>query len=112
MPTLRFLLPGLLAAGLFGQTDQNAAPNPSALIKGAIQGITRSSLVPSAAVLPPHPIQAPFWTGRASECVVPLIELAIPGGKNYVIGRVLPPKDFGDKMLTVPDLPACTTAPN
>lgn len=112
MPALRILLPGLLATTLFAQTDQNAAPNPSALINSAIQGITRNSLVSSAPIFPSHPFQGPFWVGRASQCVVPLIEIVIPDGKNYVIGQVKPPKDFSDKMLTAPGLPACTTAPN
>jgi hypothetical protein len=43
MSSLRILLVGLLAVTLFGQTAQNAVPNPGALIDHAVQGIAEQS---------------------------------------------------------------------
>jgi hypothetical protein len=71
MSSLRILLVGLLAVTLFGQTAQNAVPNPGALIDHAVQGIARNSLVASNLVASFRPFQPPAPPASATKCAVP-----------------------------------------
>jgi hypothetical protein len=94
MSGLRIILVSLLAVTLFGQTAQNAVPNPGALIDHAVQGIARNSLVASNLVASFRPFQPPAPPASATKCAVSLLEVPIAPDKNFVITEVNPPKEL------------------
>ena len=94
----RILLPGLLALTLFGQSEDNAVPNPNTAIDRAVRGIAQRSLTASGFSLLPRPLPPPPLSGRSTNCVVSLREMPILADKNFVIGQLSPPKNFRDNM--------------
>ena len=113
MSGLLVLLPIAFAVALFGQTEQNAVPNPSALIDRAVREIGKSSLG-LARPLPTLGLnglnQPALQSGVASKCSVPLREMKIPGDKSFTIRERKPPRDFADRMAVAPEAPACPSA--
>jgi hypothetical protein len=108
MPGLRILLVGMFALTLLGQSENNAVPNPGAAIYTAVRGIVQKSLTASNLLPPARPVRRPFAPGGATNCAVPLLEMPIPAGRNFVIGQLNPPKTFVDNMVVEHGLlPAC-----
>jgi hypothetical protein len=114
MTILRVVPFVFLAVGLFGQTVDNAVPNPKVSIDQAVRAIGNISLglqpklaIPwiSAATQPPLPEKPSTFVGA---CSVPLLEMTIPDRKNFVIGRVEPPS-VNDHMSIAPRLPPCSS---
>ncbi len=106
---LRILLLIPLAVTLFGQTEQNAVPNPGDVVARAfragngILGVARPALpflvnpqIPQSDALP--------------TCSVPLREMKIPDDKNFTLKELKAPRDFTDRIATAPAIPACPTA--
>ncbi len=115
MSSFRMVPFAFLVAGLFGQTPDNAVPNPNAAIDEAVQAIGRISLglQPKLAAGWLPPVAQPPQPGRPSTsgqpCSVPLLEMPIPDGTNFVIGRVHPPS-VTDNMKITPRVPPCPSA--
>jgi hypothetical protein len=108
MSGLRILLLSMLPLTLFGQSENNAVPNPGAAIDTAVRGIVQKSLTASNLLPPALPVRRPIAPGGATNCAVPLLEMPIPDGKNFVIGQLTPPKTFIDNMVVERGLlPAC-----
>lgn len=114
---MRVLLLISVAAALFGQTEQNAVPNPSAVIDQAVRAIAKSSLglarpMPQFRLnQPAAPSDAASTASKApSKCAVPLLELKVPDGTNFTIKQVKPPQDFADHMAVAHGVPACPNA--
>jgi hypothetical protein len=99
MSSLRILLVGGFALTLFGQSENNAVPNPGAAIDTAVRGIVQKSLTASNLLPPARPVRRPIAPGRATNCAVPLLEMPIPAGTNFVIGQLNPPKTLVDDMV-------------
>jgi hypothetical protein len=115
MSSLRIVPFAWLAAGLLGQTPDNAVPNPNAAIEQAVQGIGRVSLglQPKLDAGWLHPAAQPPQPGNllitGHRCSVPLLEMQIPDRTNFVILRVEPPT-VGDNMKVTPGIPPCPGA--
>jgi hypothetical protein len=108
MSGLRTLLLGMFALTLFGQSENNAVPNPGGAIDTAVRGIVQKSLTTSNLLPPARPVGRPIAPGGATNCAVPLLEMPIPAGRNFVIGQLNPPKTFVDNMVVERGLlPAC-----
>jgi hypothetical protein len=108
MSGLRILPFGLLALTLFGQSENNAVPNPGAAIDQAVRGIIQKGLTASNSLPSPRPLAPRVLSGGATKCAIPLLETPIPADKNFVIGRLNPPKNFIDDMVVAQGLlPAC-----
>ena len=108
MSGLRILLLGMFALTLLGQSENNAVPNPGAAIDTAVPGIVQKSLTASNLLPPTHPVRRPIAPGGPTNCVVPLLEMPIPAGRNFVIGQLNPTKTFVDNMIVERGLlPAC-----
>jgi hypothetical protein len=108
MSGLRILLLGMFALTLLGQSENNAVPNPGAAINTAVRGIVQRSLTASNLLPPADPVRRPLAPGGATNCAVPLLEMPIPTGRNFVIGQLNPPKTFVDNMVVERGLlPAC-----
>ena len=98
-----------LSVALFGQTEQNAVPNPGDVIARAVGGIGTNGL--GLARLAAAPPSQPSRHGDATpKCSVPLWEMKIPDDKNFTLLEVEPPPDFADHMAVPPPAPACPTA--
>jgi hypothetical protein len=107
MAVIRILLLSVLALTLFGQSENNAVPNPGAAIDIAVRGIVQKGLAASNSLPSARPLPPPLMSGRVPKCAVPLLEMPIPE-KNFVIGQLSPPKNFTDNMPVAPGLlPAC-----
>ena len=108
MSGIRILLLGIFALTLFGQSENNAVPNPGAAVDTAVRGIVQKSLTASNLLPPAGPVRRPFAPAGATGCSVPLLEMPIPAGRNFVIGQLNPPKTFIDNMVVERGLlPAC-----
>jgi len=108
MPGLRILLVGMFALTLLGQSENNAVPNPGAAINTAVRGIVQKSLTASNLLPPARPVRRPVTPPEATNCAVPLLEMPIPAGTNFVIGQLNPPKTFVDDIVVEHGLlPAC-----
>ncbi len=113
MSALRILLLIPVAVTLFSQTEQNAVPNPGAVIsnalrgagKGNLGGLSRSMLPSQLNQVSPPP--AASLSASASTCAVPLQAMKIPGDKNFTVKELKPPQDFSDNMPTALPMPAC-----
>lgn len=103
----RILLLGPLALALMGQSEDNAVPNPGAAIDQAVRGIAQRSLTASNSFVLPRSVSPPPLSDRVTQCAVPLLEMPIPSDKNFVIGRLNPPKTFSDNMVAHGLLSAC-----
>jgi hypothetical protein len=110
MSSLRILLLIPFTVTLFGQTEQNAVPNPGAVIANALRGGNKSSLGLALSALPFLPNQPPLPSSAAPICAVPLGEMKIPGDKNFTVKELKPPQDFTDHMPMAPAMPACSIA--
>jgi hypothetical protein len=99
MSGLRILLLFMFALTLVGQSENNAVPNPSGAIDTAVRGIVQKSLTTSNLLPPARPVRRPIAPGGATNCAVPLLEMPIPAGRNFVIGQLNPPKTFVDNMV-------------
>jgi hypothetical protein len=105
---LRILLLGTFALTLLGQSENNAVPNPAAAMDAAVRGIVQKSLTASTLLPPARPVRRPIAPGGATNCAVPLLEMPIPAGRNFVMGQLNPPKTFVDNMGAEHGLlPAC-----
>jgi hypothetical protein len=112
MSKVRFLLPGFLVLGAFGQSSQNAA-DPSHITKEVVQAILGNNLgqtrptptVPRMNYLAPLMANVP----KETRCSVPLIEMNVPNGVNFTMAQVPPPQGFSDNMPVAQGLPACPT---
>jgi hypothetical protein len=108
MMNLRILLLIPVAVTLFGQTEQNAVPNPGEVVARAfragngILGVARPTLPFAVNPEVPQPAAMP-------SCAVPLQEMKIPDDKNFTVKELKAPRDFTDRMATVPAMPACPT---
>lgn len=110
MSKVRFLLPGFLVLGAFGQSPQNAV-DPTRITKEAVQAILGNNLgqtrptptVPRMNYLAPLMASVP----KETQCSVPLIEMEIPKGVNFVISQVPPSEGFSDNMAVARGLAAC-----
>ena len=108
MSALRILLFGMFALSLVAQSENNAVPNPAAAIDTAVRGIVQKGLTASNLLPPPHPVRRPIAPGGVTNCAVPLLEMPIPAGRNFVIAELNPPKTFVDNMVVEHGLlPAC-----
>jgi hypothetical protein len=107
---LRILLLFPCMVTLFGQTEQNAVPNPGAAIANALRGTGTSTLGLAFSALPFLPNQPPSPSNAALKCAVPLREMTIPDDKNFTVKELKPPRDFTDHMATAQALPACPIA--
>jgi hypothetical protein len=109
MMNLRSLLVVPVAATLFGQTEQNAVPNPGEVVARAFRaGNGILGVAPPALPFLLNP-QVP-QSGAMPTCSVPLLEMKIPDDKNFTVKELKPPRDFTDRMVTAPAMPACPTA--
>ena len=110
MSGLRILLLIPVAVTLFGQTEQNAVPNPGEVIarsfRAAGNGILGGARPALTFLVNP---QAP-QSDAMPKCYVPLLEMKIPDGKNFTVKELKPPRDFTDHMPTAPAMPACSIA--
>ena len=107
MSGLRILLLGMFALTLLGQSQNNAVPNSAAAINTAVRGIIQKSLTASNLLPPARSVRRPMAPAGATGCSVPLLEMPIPAGRNFVIGQLNPPKTFVDNMVVEHRLPAC-----
>lgn len=110
MSALRFLLPISFSVAVFGQTEQNAVPNPVAVIDRAVRGTNKSSLGLARRLLPFRPNQSAPQFGATSKCSVPLREMKLPDDKSFTIIEHKPPQDFADRIAVAPEAPACPSA--
>jgi hypothetical protein len=95
----RILLLGIFALTLLGQSENNAVPNPAAAVDTAVRGIVQKSLTASNWLPPARLVRRPIAPSGATDCAVPLLEMPIPAGRNFVIGQLSPPKSFVDNMI-------------
>ena len=108
MSCSRILLLGVFALTLFGESENNAVPNPGAAIDTAVRGIVQKSLTASNLLPPARPVRRPIEPGGATNCAVPLLEMPIPADRNFVIGQLNPSKTFVDDIVVEHGLlPAC-----
>jgi hypothetical protein len=109
MSSLRILLLIPVAATLFGQTEQNAVPNPGEVVARAFR--SGNGFLGEARPALPFPVnpQAPPLEAM-STCAVPLREMKIPDNKNFTVKELNPSRDFTDRMATAPAMPACSAA--
>jgi hypothetical protein len=98
MSGLRILLLGMFALTLLGQSQSNAVPNSAAAINTAVRGIIQKSLTASNLLPTPGPVRRSTTPSGASHCAVPLLEMPIPAGTNFVIGQLKSPKSSVDNM--------------
>ena len=110
MSGLRVFLPISLTVILFGQTEQNAVPNPGAAIDRAVRAIGKSSLGLARPMLSLGLNQLAPQLRAASKCSVPLREMKIPEDKTFTIIERQPPRDFTDRVAIPPEMPACPSA--
>jgi hypothetical protein len=118
MSSLRFFLLISSAVALFGQTDQNAAPNSTQVLSRAVHQIVRSSLglarPPMSFVLNQPGPQSALASRpdrgafrESGRCSVPLLDLKIPENTDFTIKKIKPPQDFTDHIGVTPEVPAC-----
>jgi hypothetical protein len=101
MRFLLLLVSVATAGSLLGQSGQNAVPHPEQLIERTFRAQLRSYI---------EPVKPVITLSRSSACSVPLLEMAIPDGKNFTIILVPAPQNFTDHMVIAGGLPACTKA--
>jgi hypothetical protein len=110
MSGLRILLLLPVTFALFGQTEQNAVPNPGEVIDRAVRGVGKGALGLARPMLQFGLNRPVSLSGAAPECSVPLREMKIPDDKNFTLKELKPPQDFIDHMLAAPVMPACASA--
>ena len=114
MPVVRILMMGAATLALFGQTPKNAVPNPGEAIKRAVRGPHTGSLGVASPTKPfllrVTPLSGPGPIPAESPCAVPLIEMKVPGDKNFTLQEFKAPPDFTDQMPAPRAMPACSNA--